>query len=84
MRKVILFVLVLAFVVSMACPAFATTDVISPGGTAPGSGTGSNTTSNTTNNPKTGDIIMTWLIVLVLSLIALVAVVVIYRKKSSR
>ena len=73
MRRVISFILMLVIVLSLACPAFAATN--SPADKAPAK------VDNSGSNPKTGDIIMTWVIVLAVSLIALVAVVMIYRKK---
>lgn len=84
MRRVISFILMLVIVLSLACPAFAATN--SPADKAPTTGGGTAGTAqpkphNSGSNPKTGDIIMTWVIVLAVSLIALVAVVMIYRKK---
>lgn len=74
MRRLISFLLVLVFMLSLSCVAFAT-DVDSIPGKAP---------ANPSESPKTGDVIMTWVIVLLISLIALVAVAVIFRKVFSR
>lgn len=71
MRRVICFLLVLVFCVSLACPAYATTNSAGDSGrpvTKPG------------ENPKNGDIIMRYVIIMIVSLIALIAVIVIYRK----
>lgn len=70
MRRVISFILMLVIVLSMACPVLAATGSIP--NKAP---------TLDWDNPKTGDIIMTWVIVLVISLAALIAAIVIYRKK---
>ena len=70
MRRVISFILVLVFCLSLACPAFAA--VKSPSKPAP-------TPSGT--NPKTGDVIMFWGLILVASGVALGAVYFVYRKK---
>ena len=74
MRRMISFLLILAFCLSLACPAFAAVD--SPGEQGPvkkpvwwG------------DNPKTGDIIMMWVAVMVIALAALAVRYVIYRKK---
>lgn len=66
MRKMICFLLVLVFSLSLACPAFAATNSlpnVSPNG-----------------NPKTGDQIMMYVIIMAIALVALVAVVVLSRK----
>ena len=67
MRRMICFLLILAFCVSLACPAFAA--VKSPGEDGPA------------KNPKTGDIILFWVLVMVVSLAALCAVYMVYRRK---
>ena len=67
MRRMICFLLILAFCVSLACPAFAA--VKSPGEDGP------------LKNPKTGDIILFWVLVMVVSLAALCAVYMVYRRK---
>jgi len=72
MRRIVSFVLLLVMILSMACPVLAATDSI-PNRAPVYSG----------DNPKTGDIIMTWVIIMALAAAALVAVVVIYRKKSA-
>lgn len=81
MKRVLCLILVLVFCLSMACPAFAT-DSPGHGGdigggdqpAGPGTGTG-------VGNPKTGDVIMMWVTVMLIALIALVAAVVVFRKK---
>ena len=75
MRRIVSFILVMVFMLSLACPAFAAVNSIP--GNAPNEGEG----LVIGGNPKTGDIIMKWVIVLVVSLVALIAAVVIYRKK---
>ena len=74
MRRMISFLLMLAFCLSLACPAFAAVD--SPGEDGPvkwpiwG------------ENPKTGDIIMMWVIIMVAALAALIVLFVIHRRKA--
>lgn len=70
MRRMICFLLVLLMSLSLACPVLAATN--SPG----------NTPSYTppSDIPRTGDAIMTYVIILILALVALVAVVVLSRK----
>lgn len=75
MRRVICFMLVLAFCLSLSCTAFAT--AVS---SAADSGTPSHVPSYSGSNPKTGDMIMHWGIIMVLALAALIVVVVCYRK----
>ncbi len=69
MRRVISFVLMMVLLLSLACPAFATTVNSIP-----------NQPPVIGGNPKTGDVIMTWVVVLAVSALALTAVI-IYRKK---
>lgn len=69
MRKVISLVLVLLVSLSMTLPVLAAGFTPSIPHTA-------------TTNPKTGDMIMIWVAVLALSAIALVTLVVMYRKKA--
>ena len=74
MRRIISFLLILVFCLSLACPAFAA--VQSPGEDGP--------VKKPTfwgDNPKTGDIILFWVLVMVVSLAALFAVYMIYRRK---
>lgn len=71
MRKIICMLLIVAFCVSMACPVFAATK-------SPASN--NKPSYNSDNNPKTGDMIMTYVIVMLIALLALVAVAVLYRK----
>lgn len=70
MRKVICLLMVLVCCMSLACTAFATQ---SPGGSAP-------------DVPKTGDnsAIFMWVLVMLVSLVALVAVSMYYRKVAKR
>ena len=82
MRQLICFLLVLSLCMSMTCTAYATAPspgesgpVVSPDG---GSG---KWPSFWGDNPKTGDIILFWVLIMVVSLLALGAVYVIYRKK---
>lgn len=72
MRQLICFLLVLALCMSMTCTAYATAP--SPGES------GKPTDTPGTDNPKTGDIIMRWVIVLVISLIALAVILILGRK----
>ena len=65
MRKMICFLLVLVMSLSIACPALAA--VGSP-------------TTPPASTPKTGDQIMTYVIIMVIALLALVAVVLFSRK----
>lgn len=74
MRRMICFLLILAFCVSLACPAFAA--VKSPGEDGP-----AKRPSYWGDNPKTGDIILFWVLVMVVSLAALCAVYMVYRRK---
>lgn len=87
MRRMLCLILVLVFCMSLAVPAFATSDDFvgsnEGGGGGGGGGTGSGGVPGDPSNPKTGDIIMTWVIIMLLALAALVAAVVIYRKKFS-
>ena len=74
MRRMVSFLLILAFCLSLACPAFAA--VPSPGEDGP-----PKRPSFWGDNPKTGDIILFWVLIMVVSLLALGVVYVIYRKK---
>lgn len=85
MKRVISFLLVLVFCFSLACPAFAA--VKSPGENGPSHQPQRPDkwySSFLGDNPKTGDIIMFWVAVMVVSVVALGAVYMIYRKKFSR
>lgn len=85
MKRVISFLLVLVFCFSLACPAFAAVDSSGEHGPShrphrpdrwyP---------SFLGDNPKTGDIIMFWVAVMVVSVAALGGVYMLYRKKSGR
>ena len=75
MRRMICFLLILAFCMAMACPAFAAAKP-SPGESGP---VKKPTYSGT--NPKTGDVILFWVLVMVVSVLALGAVYLIYRRK---
>jgi len=72
MRRLICFLLVLVLCMSMTCTAFAAAP-------SPGEG-GEPSDTPDTDNPKTGDIIMRWVIVLVISLIALAVILILGRK----
>ena len=72
MRQLICFLLVLALCMSMTCTAYATAP-------SPGEG-GKPSYVPDTDNPKTGDIILRWVIVLVISLIALAVILILGRK----
>lgn len=74
MKRTISFLLILAFCLSLACPAFA--HVKSPGEDGP-----VKWPTYWGDNPKTGDIILFWVLVLAVSLVALGTVYMIYRKK---
>ena len=75
MRRMICFLLILAFCLSLACPAFAA--VKSPGEDGP-----SHRPSKWWgDNPKTGDIILFWVLIMVVAIVALGVMYVIYRKK---
>ena len=76
MRKVICLILALVFCMSLALPAFATRV-----SSAADSGTPSYyPIISATGNPKTGDMIMMWVIMMLVAVVALAAVVVCYRK----
>lgn len=75
MRRTISFLLILAFCMSLACPAFAAAKP-SPGENGP-----VKKPSYSGSNPKTGDIILFWVLIMVVSVLALGAVYMIYRKK---
>ena len=72
MRRMITFLLLVAFCLSLACPAFAA--VSSPGESGP-------TQTPSGDSPKTGDTIMMWVAIMVVALAALAVLWVIYRKK---
>lgn len=74
MRRMIGFLLILAFCLSLACPAFAAVD--SPGEDGP-----AKRPNWWGDNPKTGDVILFWALVMIVSLAALIAVYMIYRRK---
>ena len=76
MRRMICFLLILAFCVSLACPAFAAKTTPSPGEDGP-----AKRPSSWRDNPKTGDVILFWVMVMVVSVVALGAVYLIYRRK---
>ena len=73
MKKMICLVLVLAFCLSLAMPVFAARTP-----SAADSGTPAKTPSG--SNPKTGDMIMLWVAIMLVALMALAAVVICYRK----
>lgn len=75
MRRTVSFLLILALCLSLACPAFAA--VASPGEDGP-----VKWPTFDWDNPKTGDIIMMWVIIMVAALAALIVLFVIYRRKT--
>jgi len=75
MRRLICFLLVLALVLSMTGTAFASTYRNSPG-----EGGKPRPTTPDGGNPKNGDIIMRWVIVLIISLLALIVILILGRK----
>lgn len=89
MRKVICLILVLVICMSMAMPAFASSPNCSSHKDANGDGlcdTCGKAMNNSgagaaSGNPRTGDIIMMWVIIMLVALAAIAAAVVIYRKK---
>lgn len=74
MRRMICFLLVIAVCMSMACPVFAATN------SAADTGKPSQLPSSIGGNPRTGDMIMTWVFIMILALLALVVVYLCYRK----
>lgn len=75
MKRMVSFLLILALCLSLACPAFAAANP-SPGESGP-----AKTPTSSGSNPKTGDIIFFWVLIMVVSVMALSAVYLIYRKK---
>lgn len=88
MKRVISFLLVLVFCFSLACPAFAA--VQSPGEHGPSHEPHRPHRpdrwwpSFLGDNPKTGDIILFWVAVMVVSVVALGAVYFVYRRKFAK
>ena len=83
MKRVISFLLVLVFCLSLAVPAFAA--VSSPTGSGPRPSRPDRWwPSSWGDNPKTGDVIMLWVAVLGVSVVALCAVYYIYRRKFAK
>lgn len=76
MRRMISFLLILAFCLSLACPVFAAVPSAGEDGPVKWPTWG--------ENPKTGDIILFWVLVMVVSLVALCVVYMIYRRKFCR
>jgi LPXTG-motif cell wall-anchored protein len=74
-KKMLSILLVLAFCLSLVCPAFAA--VSSPTGSGPRPGILGDT-------PKTGDVIMFWVAIMAVSVMALGAVYCVYRRKFSK
>ena len=88
MKKVISFLLILAFCLSLACPVFA---AFVPSVQRPPQPNVPNRPSwdrwwpsFVGENPKTGDIILFWVVVLAVSVVALGAVYMVYRKRVSK
>ncbi len=73
MRSAICFLLILAFCLSLACPAAAVRHSSAGDDGKPPFGSGS--------MPQTGDQIMMYVIVMIVSLAALVVLIVLFRKK---
>lgn len=85
MKRVISFLLVLVFCFSLAVPAFAADFKSSPTGSGPRPSKPDRWWSSIWgDNPKTGDVIMLWVAVLVVSVVALCAVYYIYRRKFAK
>ena len=85
MKRAICFLLVLAFCFSLACPAFAAKR--SPGENGPVDRPDNHDkwySGILGDNPKTGDIILFWVAVMAVSVVALGAVYMVYRKKFGR
>lgn len=74
MRRMICFLLLLSFCLSLACPAFAAFKSPAQDGPA-------KWPTYWGDNPKTGDIIMFWVMIMVVSIVALGGIYVIYRRK---
>ena len=77
MRRMISFLLILAFCLSLACPAFAAVDSAAENGPV-------KKPVWWGDNPKTGDVILFWVLVLLVSLAALVVIYLTYRRKFCR
>ena len=77
MKRAIGFLLILAFCLSLACPVFAAAP--SPGENGP-----IQQPPFWGEIPKTGDVILFWVLILTASLLALGAVYFIYRKRFSK
>lgn len=75
MKKMISFLLVVVVLLSLALPVCAAT----PKASAGQSGTPA-VTSSSKANPKTGDMILMWVVIMVVALLALATVVFCYRK----
>ena len=89
MKRMISFLLILAFCLSMACPVFATFVPSTQDPPHPDYPNRPNWPdrwwpSFVGENPKTGDIIMFWVVVLAVSVVALGAVYMVYRKRVSK
>lgn len=87
MRKVICLILVLVICMSMALPAFASSPACTDHEDANGDGLcdicgkSMNNGGSAAGNPRTGDIIMMWVVIMIAALAAIAGAVVIYRKK---
>lgn len=82
MKRAISFLLVLVFCFSLACPAFAA--VKSPAENGPSDGSDNWFSGLLGDNPKTGDIILFWVAVMVVSVAALGMLYCVYRRKFCR
>lgn len=87
MRKVICLILVLVICMSVALPAFASSPACKDHEDANGDGLcdicgkSMNNAGSAAGNPRTGDIIMMWVVIMIAALAAIAGAVVIYRKK---
>lgn len=89
MRKVICLILVLVICMSMALPAFASSPACKDHKDANGDGLcdicgksmNNAGAGSAAGNPRTGDIIMMWVVIMIAALAAIAGAVVIYRKK---
>lgn len=71
MKKMICFLLVIVFCVALVCPAYAATASAGDSGTP---------STKPGESPKTGDTIMRYVMIMLVSFIGLISVIAIYRK----
>jgi len=77
MKRVICLILVVVFMLSMACTAFATPANSAGDNNNPPSGGSS---SGSSSSPKTGDMIQVWAMLMMLAMLAMAGVTALYRK----